>query len=269
MHGRLRGLVRALGERPPGNIGFLVGQMVEGMGLAPLVLPAVFVQVSCLRACDAVEAGDSCTSQPGESTENSPLLLGDLGSLELIDHRVALADGGLRQVLRSVLAAERLQVSKGHRHVRLRGAAGTVRHRRRTLLFFLFFLVFGLGGLIFAVFRNEETVHGSIRQLGLGVGGLRKDGLDDVCTRLEGDLIELTLFALQRNGAHNLDLVRRRARRCCERGGELLLEVVGKRGIHLQLSLHHRDWSRSSRCYLGGRVQGVLQGLKPGHDRGL
>merc|ERR1740138_1323748 len=94
-----------------------VCEMVQRMGLSPLVHLVVLIDVAGLRAGHPIERRDRSTAEASQRPENRPLLLRDLSPFELVDHLVAFLDRALRQLLGGVLAAEGLQVAVGHRRV--------------------------------------------------------------------------------------------------------------------------------------------------------
>merc|ERR1719336_2722949 len=110
-------------ECPLGNVGLLLRQVFHGMVFTPLVLLCILVNVTCLRACHAVERGDGSTAEPRECSENSPLLLSYLCALDLVNHSIRLADACLCQLLRCVFASEGLQVAVRHVHVNVHWVA--------------------------------------------------------------------------------------------------------------------------------------------------
>mmetsp|Transcript_2485 Transcript_2485/g.7340 ORF Transcript_2485/g.7340 Transcript_2485/m.7340 type:complete len:451 (-) Transcript_2485:2-1354(-) len=109
--------VALVGESPLRDVGLLVGEVLQGVSLAPLVLAAVLVDVAGVGPRDAVEGRDGGATQAGERPEDGALLLGDLSPLDLVDHGVGLRDARFRELLGGVLAAEGLQVSVRHHHV--------------------------------------------------------------------------------------------------------------------------------------------------------
>merc|ERR1719440_1869963 len=70
----------------------------------------VLLDVSRVRPCNAVEGSECHTSQACQRSEDRALLLRDLGPLELVNHRIALGDGCLGELLARGLAAKGLQL---------------------------------------------------------------------------------------------------------------------------------------------------------------
>merc|ERR1719498_687467 len=119
--------VGVVGEGPPGDVGLLVGEMVERMSRAPFVHLVVLVNVPRLRPRNSIEGSDRGAAQAGQRAEHGSLLLGNLRTLELVDHLVRLADARLSELLSGVLPSERLELSVGHLRV---DVEAILRHHR-------------------------------------------------------------------------------------------------------------------------------------------
>mmetsp|Transcript_24989 Transcript_24989/g.66188 ORF Transcript_24989/g.66188 Transcript_24989/m.66188 type:complete len:237 (-) Transcript_24989:457-1167(-) len=192
--------IAVVGEGPLRDVRLLVSQVLDGVFLAPLVLPGELVDVAGVRTSHAIEACDGGATEAGQGSEDSALLLSDLCTLELVNHLVALFDRGLGQLLSGVLAAKGLEVAVGHLHVRFDtgvvGGGGSGG------------LGVGIGGLLGlrVAAGHEEAVQGAIGEFRGGVRGLREDGNGDGLRGLEVDLVQ-TVLALHRHRARDLDLL--------------------------------------------------------------
>mmetsp|Transcript_61498 Transcript_61498/g.199000 ORF Transcript_61498/g.199000 Transcript_61498/m.199000 type:complete len:387 (-) Transcript_61498:25-1185(-) len=249
--------IAVVGEGPLRDVRLLVSQVLDGVFLAPLVLPGELVDVAGVRTSHAIEACDGGATEAGQGSEDSALLLSDLCTLELVNHLVALFDRGLGQLLSGVLAAKGLEVAVGHLHVRFDtgvvGGGGSGG------------LGVGIGGLLGlrVAAGHQEAVQGAIGEFRKGVRGLREDGNGDGLRGLEVDLVQ-TVLALHRHRARDLDLL------SVGTGGqrhgprELLVEIHGQGRVDLQLAVE-----LGRRGLRGGGIQGVLEGLEAVHDRGL
>mmetsp|Transcript_93795 Transcript_93795/g.146477 ORF Transcript_93795/g.146477 Transcript_93795/m.146477 type:complete len:205 (+) Transcript_93795:123-737(+) len=93
--------------------------MMQRMSTSPLMDLVVLIDIAGLGARDTIERCDSRSTQSGQRSEYSALFFGNLSPFELIHHSIALAYAIFGELLRSVFAAERLEISIWHRCVNI------------------------------------------------------------------------------------------------------------------------------------------------------
>mmetsp|Transcript_27839 Transcript_27839/g.76974 ORF Transcript_27839/g.76974 Transcript_27839/m.76974 type:complete len:208 (+) Transcript_27839:136-759(+) len=88
----------------------------------PLMHFVVLIDVPCLRPRNPIEGCDRCTPEPRQCAKHSALLFSNFRPLQLVNHFIALLNRRFRELLRRVLAAERLQLTIWHFRVNVEAA---------------------------------------------------------------------------------------------------------------------------------------------------